>query len=130
MTEPEFDLKSELKEIEAIELEHEFELKEIEMYDIVNFLRKYIIQDEAVDIVPHVYQWSENAITLLYSSGKRTYRLVANIKFAVIFLLNDQLKKTGVSQKYFREWQAFMVEKIGRPYAEKFNILVETQRFF
>lgn len=130
MNEPKLDPKAELKEIESIELEHEFELKEIQMFDVVDFLRKYIIQDEKNDIVPHVYQWSENAITLLYSSGERIYRLIANLRYATIFLLNDKLQSTGVSQKYFREWQAFMVDKIGRPYAEKLNIFVETQRFF
>ncbi len=111
-----------------MEIEHEFSMKEVGMTGLVKFLRKYIALPEKIDIIPHVCEWTANAITLLYSAGGKNYRLVGTVKSATIYLLDKNLATTGISEEYRREWQAFMVDSIGRPYAEKLNIIIEEQR--
>lgn len=111
-----------------MEIEHEFSMREVGMTGLVKFLRDYLALPEKVDIIPHVCEWTSNAITLLYSSGGRNYRLVGTLKSATIYLLDKKLNTTGISEEYRREWQAFMVDSIGRPYAEKLNIIIEEQR--
>lgn len=111
-----------------MEIEHEFSMKEVGMAGLVKFLRNYLSLPEKVDIIPHVCEWTPNAITLLYSAGGKNYRLIGGLKSAKIYLLDKNLDTTSISEEYRREWQAFMVDSIGRPYAEKLNIIIEEQR--